>query len=510
MTSLAAQLTLIARRRRVDCLVRVGACLGLLVTLAGAARADTLFIENATVLVGDGTRLEKVSIKIENGKITGIGTLVPPSEGDLIDAEGKVVTPGLIDVWSTLGARLGASGGVAAQARAADAFDAHAEQELLDALRQGVTAVYIPGRNPDGLGGRGAVVRLMPGARAEQWLLRGEASLCASIGVAGRINALGRLRALREFQAVWQQARDYRKTHEDYAVDLKEYEEKVRKRGPDVPRAAGDEKRETTSPASEPAPRREGPPDRPRRRPRPQPQDESAAADESYFEDPPKPEDAKGEKKDEKKDEIKKPEEPKKDRNLELALDVIDGKLLLRVEVERPQDILNVLATANRHNLAVVLEGGSGAPAVADVLAEYDVPVVLGASEPTLQFDAGPRRDRQADAARMLAQAGVRVFLGSGPQSGGATANLALRAAATVGPGFDSDRAFRTITADAAELLGVEDEIGRVRDGLAGDLVIWSEHPFAPGAKVEHVIVGGRMLFDRKQAAKSEPPRGGE
>lgn len=480
-----------------------------------------MFIENATVLVGDGGKLEKVSIKIENGKITAVGALLPPSIGELIDAEGKIVTPGLIDVWSSLGARISAPGGVPAQAHAADAFDSYATEELRDALRQGVTAVYVPARNPDGMGGQGAVVRLMPGAGPDEWLLRDDASLCAGYGVAGRVNALGRLRALREFENVWQQAREYRRLQEDYAVDLKEYEEKVRKRGPDVPRTKEDEKKsESDKSQPEPDPERRGPPgDRPRRRPRPQPQpqpqprevEETSALSDSanlsdqapaFYDDPPKPE-APGEKKDEKKEEIKKPEEPRKDRNLELALDVIDGKIPLRVETERPEDILNIVSVARRHHLPIVLEGASGALRLAEKLAEWDVPVIVSAVQPTLQFDGGPRRYQQNDALRALTQAGVRVYLGSGPGAEGATTNLALRAAATVGPGHDSDAALKMITSDAAELLGVSDHIGRVHEGMAGDLVIWSAHPFAPGAVAEHVVVDGREVFNRKKAAKS-------
>ncbi len=485
-----------------------------------ASAGESIFIENATVLVGDGTKLERVSIKIDNGKITAIGALVPPSEGEQIDAEGKFVTPGLIDVWSSLAARIGAAGGVSAQAHAADAFDPYAIHEMRDALRQGVTAVYIPGRSPDGLGGQGAVVRLIPEGTPEDWILRDDASLCASYGVAGRINALGRLRALRDFQNIWQQAREYRRVQEDYAVDLKEYEEKVRKRGPNVPRAKDEEKKPESGgggPEAEPDRPRRGPGDRPRRRPRPQPQpqpresvEQTQAAENSeqfntdptFYDDPPKPE-APGEKKDEKKEEIKKPEEPRKDRNLELALDVIDGKIPLRVETERPEDILNVANVARYNHLPLILEGASGAVRVAEKLAEWDIPVVVGAAQPTLQFDGGPRRYQEADEVQKLASAGVKVYLGSGPGAEGATSNLALRAAATVGPGHDSDTALKMITSDAAELLGVSEHVGRVHEGLAGDLVIWSAHPFAPGAVAEHVIVDGREVFDRKKAAKS-------
>jgi imidazolonepropionase-like amidohydrolase len=72
---------------------------------------------------------------------------------------------------------------------------------------------------------------------------------------------------------------------------------------------------------------------------------------------------------------------------------------------------------------------------------------------------------------------------------------LALRAARAVSHGFDKDAAFEALTGGAARLLGVEKQIGRLKKGLRGDVVIWSDHPFAPGAKVERVFVGGREVF---------------
>jgi imidazolonepropionase-like amidohydrolase len=41
----------------------------------------------------------------------------------------------------------------------------------------------------------------------------------------------------------------------------------------------------------------------------------------------------------------------------------------------------------------------------------------------------------------------------------------------------------------------VEQQIGRLKKGLRGDVVVWSDHPFAPGARVERVFVGGREVY---------------
>ena len=67
---------------------------------------------------------ERCSIKITGGKIRTLG---PDISAGLfartIDADGKMVTPGLIDCWSTLGLDPGGPATPNGTARAVDAFD---------------------------------------------------------------------------------------------------------------------------------------------------------------------------------------------------------------------------------------------------------------------------------------------------------------------------------------------------------------------------------------------------
>jgi imidazolonepropionase-like amidohydrolase len=66
-------------------------------------RADTL-IEHATILDGAGHRLENASLLLHDGKVSAIGTsLAAPPGVKVIDATGRWVTPGLVDVHSHIG-----------------------------------------------------------------------------------------------------------------------------------------------------------------------------------------------------------------------------------------------------------------------------------------------------------------------------------------------------------------------------------------------------------------------
>jgi imidazolonepropionase-like amidohydrolase len=66
------------------------------------AQKGTFYITNATIHVGNGTVINNGIIKITDGKIVQVGTGISAS-GDIIDAKGKQVYPGLILPESDLG-----------------------------------------------------------------------------------------------------------------------------------------------------------------------------------------------------------------------------------------------------------------------------------------------------------------------------------------------------------------------------------------------------------------------
>ncbi len=442
-----------------------------------AAQLRPLVIHGGTVLTGDGQTIEDGTVVLRGDRIGAVGpSLKPPLLARKIPANGKYVTPGLIDAHSTLALRF-AMGAKHATARAADAFDRYAEDEIRAAWREGVTTVYLPARAANGVGGFGCVVRLQRAGSPDEFVLAAEAALCAAVGADGDQGPVARVKAAAELRQQFRAAREYREAWEEYEEDVKEYEKKLAERA--KKQADGEEK--------------------PAKKNHDNSRKGAAPPDEK------KPNEAKGGKKDEeKKDELKKPVEPKKDRNAEVLLRVIDGEVRLRVEAHHPADILNVLEIAEEYDAALILEGASGAHLVADRLAELDVPVVLSAAPAPVAYVDDARRYVRPDAAAVLQQAGVNVYFGPGSMSSTAAApHLALRVSRAGGHGFDADAALEALTYGAARLLGVEKEIGRVRSGLKADLVVWSDYPFAPGAKVERVFVGGKEVY-RSDAEQQE------
>ena len=75
-----------------------------------AKQKGVTVITHATVHVGNGTTLTDASVAFENGKITGVGTVVTPAGATVIDGTGKHLYPGLILPSSDLGLREISSG----------------------------------------------------------------------------------------------------------------------------------------------------------------------------------------------------------------------------------------------------------------------------------------------------------------------------------------------------------------------------------------------------------------
>jgi imidazolonepropionase-like amidohydrolase len=166
-----------------------GTALGLVLALSGFARDGTARVDEtlddgvtavvgARVLTGTGTEIENGIILIEGGKIQAVGKAgeVPVPDGArMVDAAGRVVTPGLIDSHSHLG--LGPSGGVTEDNEMSDPVTPELriidsihpeglgpdEHQFRRALAEGVTTVVVRPGSGNVIGGQSAVLKLRGG-----------------------------------------------------------------------------------------------------------------------------------------------------------------------------------------------------------------------------------------------------------------------------------------------------------------------------------------------------------
>ncbi len=135
--------------------------------------SGTTLITGATVLLGNGERLDGADVLIRDGKIASVGTDLDAGDADVVDAAGKWVTPGIIDVHSHLGVypspgTLSHSDGnemtapVTANVWAEHSVWPH-DPGFTTALAGGVTAMQILPGSANLFGGRGVTVKNLPG-----------------------------------------------------------------------------------------------------------------------------------------------------------------------------------------------------------------------------------------------------------------------------------------------------------------------------------------------------------
>lgn len=487
-------------------IVRPAALFACLFVVASAfAQGRPVVIENLKAIDREGNVLENLKVAIMQGRIGGVGEKVSvPLFAKKIDGGGKFVTSGFIDAWCAPDAY---SSGRGAAISAADAFDPYNKYLLQSAWSQGIVAAYFTPRAGDSQAGTGVVVKYSGKNDPESWLANDAAAVCFQIDD-NNGRAFQRLRSLKQFRDAIENARAYRVALEDYEEELKEYEERLAERAKKNA-AEKDKKGDKSADSKDEKKDDKKNGDNKKKKKRKKKKDKPKGADDLSF-DEPKPGDEdkkeskdestaddKGKKKDKKKDDIKKPKKPPYDANLALIVRALDGELPVRVAVNRPEDISAVVEVAKDYALKLIIEGGAGAHRVAELLAENDVAVVLGPATETMFFAGGAREFQSADAAAILEKAGVDVYFGTGPltPTGLVGTNLLMQVASAVGNGFPDDQALAVLNRKAIPFLNVEKKVGRIRPGAAADFVLWSDNPFAAGARVEAVYVDGREVY---------------
>ncbi|WP_426041476.1 amidohydrolase [Brevundimonas sp. TWP2-3-4b1] len=73
----------------------------------------------------------------------------------------------------------------------------------------------------------------------------------------------------------------------------------------------------------------------------------------------------------------------------------------------------------------------------------------------------------------------------------------ALAAGRRAGLNISEEHAISWITSNAARSIGIGDETGALTPGLRGDVVIWSANPFSVYARADQVFIDGALTFDR-------------
>ncbi len=142
--------------------------------IAQAQEAVTAITNAGIMTMGPAGAIEKGTILIKGGKITAVGASVAvPAGATVIDASGRVVTPGIIDAHSHTAVEDGVNectNIVTAEVRVEDALDPR-DISIYRQLAGGVTAANVLHGSCNSIGGQNATIKLRWGVESGDALL---------------------------------------------------------------------------------------------------------------------------------------------------------------------------------------------------------------------------------------------------------------------------------------------------------------------------------------------------
>jgi imidazolonepropionase-like amidohydrolase len=185
---------------------------------------------------------------------------------------------------------------------------------------------------------------------------------------------------------------------------------------------------------------------------------------------------------------------PKKDLKLEALADVLRGKLLVQIHCYRADEFLTEMAIAKEFGYKIrAFHHAVEAYKVADQMAANGVAIATWPDWWGFKYEAW---DGIPWNAVISMHKGVRVAIKSDSED--ITRRLNQEAGKLVHYGNVSEEdALKSITLNAAWIIGVDDRVGSLEVGKDADISIWNSYPLSSAALANKVLIDGEVYFDR-------------
>ncbi len=181
-----------------------------------------------------------------------------------------------------------------------------------------------------------------------------------------------------------------------------------------------------------------------------------------------------------------------RDLGLEALGRVLRREIPWRQHCHRADDIATAMRISREFGYQLVIDHGTEAHLLADLIAEQDIPVIIGplfTSRSKVEL-----RNRSLANPGRLAAAGVMIAITTDHPV--VPINFLIhQASLSVKEGLDPQTALEAVTINPARILGVDDRIGSLEPGKDADLVIWSDDPLDVTSRAERAYTDGREIY---------------
>ncbi len=414
-----------------------------------------VLLTGATVLTGTGARLDNADVLMQNGRIVAVGQgLQAPADAVRVNASGKWVTPGLIDVHSHLGvyASPGTTshqdGNEATSPVTANVWAEHSvwpqDPGFSTALAGGITSMQILPGSANLVGGRGVTLKNVPATTYQAmkfpgapWGLKmacGENPKRVYGQKSGPSTRMGNVAG---YRAAF--------------IDASEY---LRKNAPND---------------AKPVKRRWW---------------QSASSDSADSE-----KDTGG----------------KRDLKLDTLAGAINGDIMVHIHCYRADEMAVMMDLAKEFGFKVAaFHHGVEAYKLADRLAAEGVCGALWADWWGFKMEAFDGIQENVALVDRPANGCAIVHSDSeeGIQRLNQEAGKVIAQARRTGMDIPPERAIRWVTSNAAKSMGILGQTGTLEAGKMADVVLWNGNPFSVYAKAEQVYIDGARIYDRADPSR--------
>jgi imidazolonepropionase-like amidohydrolase len=184
------------------------------------------------------------------------------------------------------------------------------------------------------------------------------------------------------------------------------------------------------------------------------------------------------------------PSAPKRDLKLEALLPYLQGKKPIVLAAQGPSDLETAVRLAQEFKLKFVLNHISHSRAVLDYVASLKVPVIVGPIyETPMDYE---RFDTVYSLPAELYKRGVKIAFASFDAHN--SRNLPYQAGFAAGFGLPPEEALKAITLNAAEIWGVDQELGSLDVGKTANVVVATGDPLDVKTDVKRVFIAGEEI----------------
>jgi imidazolonepropionase-like amidohydrolase len=436
---------------------------------------DTIIL-GGVIFTGTGEVIENGYVKIVGGVLASVNSGEPVFIDEfttVVDASGKWITPGIIDVHSHLGDypvpgyKAHSDGNEATSPVTAEVWVEHSvwpqDPQFPLALAGGVTTLQVLPGSANLFGGRSVVLKNVssrtvqgmkfPGAPYGLKMACGEnPKRVYGKKLSGPSTRMGNFA---HYRKAWINAQEYRQKWITYRQEARDY-------------ALTDHALTDQAPA------------------------DRGSGDEKYGNA------------DNRGKSLKKPVAPNRDLQMETLVGVLEGEILVHNHCYRADEMAQIIDLGREFGYEITaFHHAVEAYKIADLLYANNICAAMWADWARFKLESF---DGINENIALVSNAGACAIVHSDSPTGiqrlNQEAAKALAAGRRMGLEITEAEAIRWITLNPAKALGISGKTGSLEEGKMADVVVWNRNPFSVYSRAEKVYIDGSLVFDLEKDLK--------